>query len=279
MYLNETYRFIFNEISPLYGEREAASLSSAIIRELGYSRTDTIVQENRQIEPQEHQRICQILEELKQFKPLQYILGYVWFLDQKILLSEYTLIPRPETEELCDRIIRYHRDSSPVIIDIGTGSGCIAIALCNHIPNARVIATDNAEKALEQAALNAKKNGATIKFVHHDILREHVLDETADIIVSNPPYVQEKEKSQMHKNVLNYEPSSALFVPDDDPLLYYRAIHDFSLSSLKSSGILYLEINEYLAKETAGLFSDHFRDITIMQDLQGKDRFIKAIRV
>lgn len=248
---------------------------------------------------EEEQPLFEALSQLKQERPLQYILGEAHFMDLELKVNESVLIPRPETEELVQWIlddldaersqrvistplndpIPMTQNPSPfTILDIGTGSGCIAIALAKHIPQAKVFALDVSEDALEVARENAKNNQVDITFLHQDILElELALELDFDLIVSNPPYVRELEKVDIKKNVKEYEPKAALFVPDEDPLLFYRVIAEFSKGNLKKNGSLYLEINQYLGAETKALLKAHnFSEIELRKDLFGNDRMLKA---
>ena len=192
------------------------------------------------------------------------------------------LIPRPETEELVERILARHRQQGIRILDIGTGSGCIAVTLAAHLPEARVVAADVSPGALATAAGNAAKNKVTVHFVETDILARKALEDIPgvfDVIVSNPPYVKLSEKESMEANVLNYEPHLALFVTDSDPLIFYRSIARFGNEKLRKGGSLYFEINAQYGNEVAGLLEEEgYTDIEIIKDIPGKDRIIQAKR-
>lgn len=218
--------------------------------------------------------------ELRTGKPYQYIVGETEFCGCRIKVKPGILIPRPETEELADMIIRENKGYQGQVADFGTGSGCIAVALASGIPGAAVTGYDNSEEALKVAAENASINNTTVRFVHFDILKpvEKKLP-AAGIIVSNPPYVLNSEKALMRRNVLDFEPAGALFVDDNDPLVFYRKIAEISREILLKSGRLYFEINEKMAGEVSSLLSGSgFSEITIIRDLFDKDRFIKATR-
>ncbi|WP_336069006.1 peptide chain release factor N(5)-glutamine methyltransferase [Mesoflavibacter sp. CH_XMU1404-2] len=229
------------------------------------------------------------LEALKNHEPIQYIIGQTEFYGLPFYVNENTLIPRPETEELVELILSNttaksipmleEGDNKFNILDIGTGTGCIAISLAKQLPNANVSAIDFSAKALEIANKNAELNQVDINFIENDILKicDSELDSATkfDIIVSNPPYVRQLEKQQMQDNVLNHEPHLALFVEDDNPLIFYRAITQFATKNLKPNGELYFEINEYLGKEMMALLEKFgFKNIQLKQDLFGKDRMI-----
>ncbi len=241
-----------------------------------------------------------IISDLKQEKPIQYILGEAWFYGLKFKVNENTLIPRSETEELVEWIIESQKSkvksqknvtSSGVemsILDIGTGTGCIPISLKSNLPEAEVFAIDVSEKALEVANQNAKDNKVEINFIQADILKtDDLLSLRAesrslpklDIIVSNPPYVRNLEKEEIKKNVLDYEPHLALFVEDNDALLFYRKIAELAKERLQPNGLLFFEINQYLGKETVELLENlGFKNIELRKDLKGNYRMIKCTR-
>ncbi len=216
---------------------------------------------------------------LKKQEPIQYILGTTEFYGLTFKVNKHTLIPRPETEELVDWVLSNLHDQDSVldILDIGTGSGCIAISLAKNIPTARVSGLDISEKTLEVAQENAVKNQVLVSFCKKDILRTTSLEKKYDVIVSNPPYVRQLEKKAMNANVLDYEPGVALFVPNEDPLLFYRKIAQLAMVSLQTRGWLYFEINEYLSKEMDVLLKDiGFANIEIKKDFREVPRMIKC---
>ena len=216
---------------------------------------------------------------LKKQEPIQYILGCTAFYGLTFKVNEHTLIPRPETEELVDWVLSnlHDQDSILDILDIGTGSGCIAISLAKNIPTARVSGLDISEKALEVAQENAVKNQVLVSFCKKDILETTALKNRYDVMVSNPPYVRQLEKKAMNANVLDYEPGLALFVPNEDPLLFYRKIAQLAMVSLQTRGWLYFEINEYLSKEMDVLLKEiGFANIEIKKDFREVPRMIKC---
>lgn len=216
-----------------------------------------------------------ILDDLKKEKPIQYIFNEAHFFGYDFFVNEHTLIPRPETEELVDLIIKNHQNKTLKFLDIGTGSGCIAISLAKNLENSTVFALDISENALQMAQKNAISNQTNIHFLKSDILQQPTLVQRFDVIVSNPPYVREVEKAEIKKNVLDYEPHSALFVPDENPLLFYEALAKFAQNHLVSNGILYVEINQYLGAETIQLFENYgFTAVKLIQDLQKNDRIV-----
>ena len=218
------------------------------------------------------------VNKLKNYIPIQYIIGNTEFYNLTLKVNAATLIPRPETEELVAWIINDQNNKQNIsILDVGTGSGCIAIALAKNLPEAKVFALDVSEKALRIARQNAVDNGVTIEFIEADIFDVDLGNLQFDVIVSNPPYVRELEKETMSPNVLNHEPHLALFVKDDDPLLFYRSIVEVANNTLKSKGFLYFEINEFLGDLTRQLVKRlNYRDIELKKDLSRKDRMLKA---
>ncbi|PID93756.1 MAG: protein-(glutamine-N5) methyltransferase, release factor-specific [Bacteroidetes bacterium] len=206
------------------------------------------------------------------------MLGEADFYDLKFKVNKHTLIPRPETEELVHKIIADCNNLSPQILDIGTGSGCIPIALAKHIKNALISSIDISAEAIDIARQNAENNAVKVEFLHRDILNwQNYSWQHYDIIVSNPPYVCNSEKAQMNDNVLAYEPHSALFVEDDNPLIFYIAIADFAKKYLNDKGKIYLEINENLGQETLQMLSDKgFVNLQLLQDINGRDRMAVA---
>ena len=221
--------------------------------------------------------IKEAIRELQNHKPIQYILGETVFFSYRFLVNENVLIPRPETEELVDWVLTTVTPTSkPLkIIDIGTGSGCIAISLAKSLPNAEVTAVDVSAKALQVARCNAELNGVTINFLQQDILQTTALPDTYDIIISNPPYVRSLEKAEMQANVLEYEPHLALFVSDTDPLLFYNRIATLARKSLSPQGSLFFEINQYLGEEMKALLkAKGFEKVVLRQDLSGNDRMM-----
>lgn len=217
--------------------------------------------------------------ELKLQKPIQYTLGETEFFGINLKVNPHVLIPRPETEELVDWILRSKANDYPNILDIGTGSGCIAIALAKHLPAARVYALDISHDAITLAKQNSMNANAHVSFIHDDILSvpNRIEGSPFDIIVSNPPYVRESEKQLMQSNVLDNEPHLALFVKDTDPLIFYKAIAQTAKNHLKPNGTIFCEINEAFGEETADVFKDFgFNDIEVRNDINGKERMLRA---
>ena len=217
------------------------------------------------------------IKDLKKEKPLQQIIGYTDFLDVRIDVNEHVLIPRVETEEIVQRVINENKGRKNLkIADICCGSGCIAIALKKAFPDANIYAYDISEEALKKSKENAEKNKEKINFFKENILESKEKNQEFDIIVSNPPYVRESEKAFMRNNVLLYEPALALFVSDKNPLIFYEHILDFCNRNLAQNGKIYLEINEFLAKETELLFKNFNYETSVFKDIRGKDRLLFA---
>ncbi|WP_299386419.1 peptide chain release factor N(5)-glutamine methyltransferase [uncultured Lacinutrix sp.] len=279
---------IFHEtLDAIYGKEEVTSFFF-LCTDAFYSITRFALALDRDlsITKEEQQPIFDALEALKNEKPIQYILGETEFYGLPFKVDENTLIPRPETEELVQLIIDCHSERSkndkPSILDIGTGSGCIAISLAKNIGNAQVSAMDVSAKAIKKAKENAVLNEVNVEFIEGSILDKPqwellFQDLKFDTIVSNPPYVRNLEKAEIQNNVLNNEPHLALFVEDDNPLLFYNAITKFAVEKLKENGQLFFEINEYLGPETKTLVETFgLKNVEIIKDLFGKDRMIKA---
>jgi release factor glutamine methyltransferase len=276
------YRTIFkNELSSLYDEKEVESFFYLILEQFHQKkRIDLALNPDLEMDSLQLLRWESVVSELKKQKPIQYILGETEFYGLPFLVNENTLIPRPETEELVDLILSESRKSkveSVKILDIGTGSGCIAISLAKNLPNAEISAIDISEKALVTAEKNAEINQVNVNFILKNILETDDLGEKFDVIVSNPPYVRLLEKAEIKPNVLEYEPHLALFVDDNDALLFYRKIAQLAQNNLKPNGKLYFEINQYLGKETVELLEQlGFNDVRLIKDIYGNDRMISC---
>ena len=245
----------------------------------GYSLTDLILYKNNILSDSLRKQIDKIVERIDQNEPIQYVLGRSLFCGISFSVTPDVLIPRPETEELVELITARHAGSAPRILDIGTGSGCIAVSLAKKLPESRVEAWDISEKALQVARKNAQENQANVTFKQVDITRELPPEavQPYDIIVSNPPYVCLREKAEMERNVLDYEPHLALFVPDEDPLLFYRAILCAGKRLLAEGGFIYFEINRMFGHQTVSLLRQNgYKKTEIIQDLSGNDRMVTA---
>lgn len=301
MTLNNLKIIFLSELGPVYPSQEIESFFYLLMEAyLNRTRVDLALEPNKKISSETEQKFDSALVKLKKEYPIQYIIGRTEFYGLTFIVNEDVLIPRPETEELVDWVIppkspkgglpktqnlphhAYRQEirqtgSKLRILDIGTGSGCIAISLAKNIPNAEVWALDISQKALILAKENAKKNDVKINFKVKDILKTTDLESKFDIIVSNPPYVRELEKKQMQNNVLKYEPSTALFVNDKNPLLFYDKISDLAIKSLNPNGKLYFEINQALGKDIHVLLIDKgFKKIELKNDIYGENRMVKA---
>lgn len=281
--LLKNYKKIFlQELSSLYDEQEIESFFYLTLEFYhNKKRIDLALDPNMEMDAMQILRWESVLVELKKDKPIQYILGETEFYGLPFLVNENTLIPRPETEELVEWIMEsknYEIQSKKLrILDIGTGSGCIAISLAKNIPNAKISAIDVSEKALNIAKKNAKINEVNVDFILKNVLETEVLEDTFDIIVSNPPYVRNLEKAEIKPNVLEYEPHIALFVEDTDALLFYKKIAQLAKVNLSENGILFFEINQYLGKETIELLENlGFKNIQLKKDIYGNDRMISC---
>ena len=275
--------FLVRELRPVYGEREAKSLAEALLFYLAdIPRTGPVLHPGKRLPEPLIARLLDALEQLKNEKPLQYITGRVEFMGYLLEVDDRVLIPRPETEELVSWVIEENAGACGLrVLDIGTGSGAIAIALKKELPQCEISALDVSDGAIAVARVNAQKNAAEVLFCLEDILAEKEMlpGVIFDIIVSNPPYVTQSDKAAMRMNVTGYEPPLALYVSDHDPLQFYRAIAEFSLSRLKRQGKLYLEINERFGEPCMELLRGKgFRDVTLRKDLSGRDRMIRASR-
>ncbi|HJV76774.1 MAG TPA: peptide chain release factor N(5)-glutamine methyltransferase [Paludibacter sp.] len=272
--------YIQSELQGLYPDTEIRSFTNLIIEKLtGFSRTEIIVNKNTLFSDDQRHTIENFIENLKKFVPIQYILGETEFFGLPFYVNESVLIPRPETEELVDWIRNENdRSANLHMLDIGTGSGCIPISLKHEFPNATVDGFDISEQALETAKSNATLNKLKVTFSKVDILNAPDFDKRWDIIISNPPYVTELEKDEMQPNVLDHEPHLALFVPDNDPLLFYRHIARFALKHLQANGKLYFEINRGFGQACVELLTGlGFRDVELRKDISGNDRMIRAV--
>jgi release factor glutamine methyltransferase len=264
-----------------YEERDVDTLLFMLIEEFsGISKTRVISEPHLTITESELLNIHFAVKDLNNHKPIQYIIGKTEFYGFPIKVNSNVLIPRQETEELVELVIRENQHRKNLrILDIGTGSGCIAIAISKNLPTAEILAIDISQVAIQTAKSNAQLNEANINFCCLDFLNESNWSkfEFLDIITSNPPYVRYSEKALMKKNVLNFEPEKALFVDDENPLIFYKAIAYFARHNLNKSGKIYCEINQYLGKEIVNLFDQEgFADVYLMKDLNGNDRIIAA---
>ena len=278
--MQATKKIIFAHLSSLYSNQELESISKLIFEKvLGLSRLQIHLNQHETISAANLAQIKEIIARLSHFEPIQYVLGETEFYGLKIKVDQNVLIPRPETEELVDWIISDYRNSTPSVLDIGTGSGCIPISLMKNLPGATAQGWDISTGALMLAKENAENSHVKVGFYFADMLRQifPISEEKFDIIVSNPPYVTESEQTVMQKNVTDFEPHIALFVPDKDALIFYRAIADMAVNRLKPGGNIYFEINEKFGLATQELLiSKGFTNIILRKDIRGKDRMVKA---
>lgn len=266
-------------LAKLYEPKEIQSIFELIAEDLQFSLTSLILNRDAELTDIQLDYFEKSLSRLEQGEPVQYVRGKADFYDMQFFVNQSVLIPRPETEELVDLIITENKNCRGNVLDIGTGSGCIAISLAKNLPNAHISAVDISSDAIQIAQKNSLQNNVHVTFYNGDMQDELFMSQFSDceIIVSNPPYVCDSEKAEMRKNVLNFEPHIALFVSDTNPLQYYRAIAQFASKHLCEGGKVYCEINETLGTETKQLFETFgLRNCCVIQDLFGKDRIVKA---
>ena len=290
-----TYKSQFvASLLPVVDEAEAQSFFYLVAEHLHQRRRiDLALDPTFQLTEAQLQQWESIRHRLLTHEPIQYILGSTTFCDLPFAVTPHVLIPRPETEELVSWVLESFAfnpqrtthngqpttDNRQQLLDIGTGSGCIAIALAKNLPEVQVYALDVSDKALQIARLNAEKNAVQLQFICQNILETKLFDHQFDVIVSNPPYVRELEKHEIQANVLEHEPHLALFVADEDPLLFYRKIGELAFESLTPNGNLFVEINQYLGETTLQLFREiGFTQVELRKDLYGNDRMIRASR-
>jgi release factor glutamine methyltransferase len=282
--LGAVWKWFVEHISLRYNELEARAIGRLVFEHyLNISATDFALNRDIRISESKILELWRVIKKLNNNVPVQYITGRAYFRDLVLDVNKHVLIPRSETEEL----VQWVMDGAEELIpnpsrtlhcwDIGTGSGAIAISIAKELKGSKVFASDVSEKALEVARKNAELNQTSVHFFLHDILKDPIPEQRFDCIVSNPPYVRESEKALMQKNVLDYEPHQALFVNDNDPLLYYSSIVSAAKATLNPSGVLYVEINEALGRETAELFEQNgFSAVEIRKDMRGKERFVRG---
>lgn len=281
MTIQEARSYLQTQLVTLYESREAANITDWVMESLtGLSKSARLVKANELLTTDQKVLLDQHLSDLLRHRPVQYVLGESWFHGLRFHVNENVLIPRPETEELIDWIIQEHQHQQQLhILDIGTGSGCIPIALKKSLPHATVYSCDISAGALEVAKKNATDLEADVHFIQQNILDASLWEQlpVVDIIVSNPPYIPDNNKESMHANVLDHEPHLALFVSNNDPLTFYRTIAELSGKKLKENGVVYAEIHEDLGAATLALFQEKgFGRVTLRRDMQEKDRMIKA---
>jgi release factor glutamine methyltransferase len=286
--IREAYQELRMAMSVMYDLRESASIADMVMEEIsGWERSLRIIHHNEELSEAQLERFQQCSRELLHGRPIQYVLGHAWFAGMRFKVDERVLIPRPETEELVEIVRNIYRNKHHAenyqirMLDIGTGSGCIAIALKRYFEDWKVTAMDKSKKAIELAMFNAELLGTDIKFVEADILIEAWNDHkpSFDIMVSNPPYIPDEDKQDMALHVLKHEPHMALFTENEDPLIFYKAIVNFSLHHLYRGGMLFFETHASYAHEVASwMESNEFEQVTVLQDMQGKDRIVYGIK-
>lgn len=295
MKLYEAEQFIKNELKGIYDEQEAIHIAALAIESITQlSKAERVSDKERELSQEQSEKLHHYLQRLKHHEPVQYITGKCWFYGLELYVDKNVLIPRPETEELVDWIIKdvkasgkdvfvrgqMQADKTTVlkILDVGTGSGCIALALKKTMSKAEVWGCDISEEALNVARRNGSHLDIRVDFQGMNFLDEaqQKLLPTVDIIVSNPPYIPMKDKEGMNANVVNHEPHTALFVPDNDALLFYNALTQFGKKRLYENGSIYMEIHEGLGEDVVSLFGENGYKVELRKDMQGKDRMVKA---
>lgn len=284
--INDVFQSFRHELSELYNINETEALTLWAVSEImEISKASTKAFPEKELTVLQQELLSSVLIELKTGKPLQYVLGYTEFYGLKFVVNQSTLIPRPETEELVEWALASWQfavgnlQQPYSILDIGTGSGCIAISLKKHLPDIKVMAIDVSPEALQVAKTNAQLNEVMVDFIEADVLnpKSEIQNSKFTVIISNPPYVTPADKQQMHVNVVEFEPHTALFVPQNDPLLFYKAITAYAKNNLTPGGMLFLEINESYGNETVELLTNNgFTDIELKNDMSGRHRMVKA---
>jgi release factor glutamine methyltransferase len=282
MTLQESYKNFVLQLNKIYDEREAKNIADWVFESEGIKKLIRITNGNKPIDQSTNKQLNTKLQQLLQHKPLQYVLQEAWFYKMKLFVNEHVLIPRPETEELVEWVVEECKMQSEEckILDIGTGSGCIAVAIKKEFPNAELYAIDISEDALAVATKNAKDQNAEINFKQINFIDQSSWQSlpSFDIIISNPPYIPENEKAKLAKNVLDHEPHLALFVEGNDLFIFYRKIAGFAEEHLKPSGKIFVEVHEDFSKEVHEIFTEKKFTTEIRKDIYGRERMIKAYR-
>ncbi len=282
MTAGELYRNYLKLLSPIFGEGESSTITAIVFETVANcSRIDIITNPSTILDAQIENKLSVCLEELLQHKPVQYVLGEALFCKLKFEVDESVLIPRPETEELVAEVIQFAKTKNQSsILEIGTGSGCIAISIKKNVPHCLMTSVDISKYALETAKKNALLNKVDINFMEMDFLNteNQIQLEMYDVIVSNPPYIPISQKAEMDKHVTDFEPNNALFVSDENPLIFYEAIVEFCVPNLKQEGKVFLEIHELFGEAVKELFHQHKFETTLLKDMYGKDRIVIASR-
>ena len=284
MTVHQATRWLQTELAQVYDQREGANITALVMEHVtGWRRIDRVLNKQQNLLAVQLDRLKNYTAQLLQHRPVQYVLGEAWFYGMKFFVQEQVLIPRPETEELVEWVVREikegGKESGKKLLDIGTGSGCIAVALKKELPGADIYACDVSERALEIAGKNAGSNGVQINFLETDFLQPEQRKglPAADVLVSNPPYIPLSDKVAMQPRVLQYEPHLALFVADNDPLIFYKEMAGFAKTHLLQTGAVYVEVHEEMAGAVSALFrSAGFNRVEVRRDLQGRDRMVKA---
>lgn len=282
MTIKEANQYLTGQLKAIYEESEAENISDWVMEHItGAKKTDRILHKEKLVTAAQELQLNQYTNRLLQHEPVQYVLNEAWFCGLKLYIDQNVLIPRPETEELVEWIIsdcKFPIDKLTVL-DVGSGSGCIPIALKKRLGKADVWSCDISAEALNVANKNATTLGINVKFIELDFLdaRQRKRLPSFDIIVSNPPYIPLKDAATMQRNVLDHEPATALFVPDDDALVFYKAIADFGKEHLTPDGHIYTEIHESLGEKTSAIFESNGYVTEIKKDMQGKERMLKAV--
>ena len=299
MTIDDEYKKFVAQLKTIYDERESGNIADWVFESVAnIKRLDRIIDKQKQFSDSIIQHLNTALQQLLAHKPVQYVLGEVWFYKMKLLVNEQVLIPRPETEELVEWVIEdvrrtmydvrskkniniQHRTFNIVrLLDVGTGSGCIAIALKKELPDSEIFAIDVSEDALKVAKQNAQDQNTAINFLQLDFLNEEDWSSlpSFDVLISNPPYIPENEKSKLAKNVVNHEPHLALFVADNDPFIFYKKIASFAGKHLNEDGKSFVEVHEDHAKEVQQIFTEKNFTTEIKKDICGRERMVKAYR-
>ncbi|HTN44781.1 MAG TPA: peptide chain release factor N(5)-glutamine methyltransferase [Flavipsychrobacter sp.] len=278
--LNDAFYSLKNELQSIYDANEAAAIAHELLYHLtGLSKFERLLHKEQLLTELQYDQFLNAKDRLLTGEPLQYVTGTQWFMGREFKVNEHVLIPRPETEELVQWIANDWKEKTVIsILDIGTGSGCIPVSLKLQLPQATILSGDISAASLEVAEQNALKYDAVIELAEIDFLDERTWSYLGafDVIVSNPPYIPEAEKQHMHMNVIDYEPGLALFVPDDDPLLFYKKIARFAQAHLKTGGAVYCEVHKAHARETRQLFECYFREVILQNDIHENERMVKA---
>lgn len=274
----ELYNKVWMSVAPLYDHPEPVAVAERICADLyGFDRFGMTLMPSAEVEGFDEEAFEQVCKRLAEGCPVQYVVGHTEFCDLRFAVREGVLIPRPETEQLVRLVAEKHSNSGVRLMDIGTGSGAIAVSLAKLIEGARVTAVDVSEDALAVASENAAANDAKVEFVRADIFAYEPTPESLDVVVSNPPYIPESERSQMARNVVGYEPSLALFVPDHSPIMFYQRIADVARVALVAGGALYFEVHERYASEVAEcLVCRGFVEVEVIEDFFSKPRIVSA---